>query len=100
MKTWRLTTKQPGKPRTKQPDPEVILVESDRLLVGKFGALIFVRDGEDSGWGSNVDDPFYQIDGGVVVRVQGAGCYSSCDLVEAPNHDRGGVDHVSPGESH
>ena len=90
MKTWRLTTKQPWKSRTKQPAGEVILIECNRVLVGKMGALIFVRADGDDGWGSgsNSDDPLYQLDGYVVVRVQAPGCYLSCVIVEPNNHDR------------
>ena len=91
MKTWRLTPKKPWKPRTKQPDPQVILVEADRVLVGKMGALVFLRkNAADEDWGSepNADDSFVQVDGDTVVRVQAAGCYTSCVIVEADNHDR------------
>ncbi len=88
MKTWRLTTRKPGKLSSKQPAPETILVAADRLLVGKTGSLIFVRsDGEDSGWGPNPDDPFYHLDGFIVVHVAAAGTYASCVIMEH-NHDR------------
>ncbi len=80
MKTWKLTTK--------KPDPETILVEADRLLVAKTGNLIFLRkDAEDEGWSVNHDDPFHQLDGFIVVRVQGAGTYTKCIIMEH-NHDR------------
>ena len=86
MKTWQLTIKKPGKLTILKPD---ILVEADRLLVGKTGALVFVRrDGKEEGWGPNHDDPFYQLDGCTVTRVQAPGTYASCVLLEPNNHDR------------
>ena len=100
MKTWRLTTKQPGKPRTKQPDPETILIEADRLLITKTGALVFARsDAEDSGWGPNADDPFYQIDGFTITHVQAPGTFTKCTLLEH-NHDRKETVRPDPGETH
>ena len=85
MKIWRLTAKKPGKLTALKPD---ILVEADRLLVGKTGSLIFLRrDGDDEAWPVNHDDPFHQLDGFIVVRVQGAGTYSECIIMER-NHDR------------
>ncbi len=80
MKTWKLSTK--------KPDAETILVEADSLLVGKTGSLIFVRkDGIEDAWPVNPDDPFHQLDGFIIVRVQGAGTYTECIIMEH-NHDR------------
>ncbi len=73
MKTWKLTTK--------KPDIETTFVEADRLLQTKTGNLVFVRrDGIDDGWPVNPDDPFHQLDGFIIVRVQGAGTYTECTL--------------------
>ena len=73
MNTWKLTPK--------KPDAETILVNADSLLLGKTGNLVFVRkDGIEDGWPVNPDDPFHQLDGFIIVRVQSAGTYTSCVL--------------------
>ena len=85
MKTWTLVTR--------KPDAETVLNEADRVLIAKTGNLIFLRkDGEDQGWGPNPDDPFHQLDGFIVVRVQGAGTYTKCVLEPRGGRgdDRGG----------
>ena len=80
MKTWKLTTR--------KPDAETILVEADSLLVAKTGNLVFAqKDGIEDAWPVNPDDPFYQLDNLTIVRVQAAGTYTECIIMEH-NHDR------------
>ena len=72
MKTWKLTTK--------KPDIESIFIEADHLLQTKTGNLVFLRKESEDGWPVNADSPFYQLDGFIIVRVQGAGTYTECVL--------------------
>ncbi len=72
MKTWKLTTK--------KPDIESIFIEADRLLQTKTGHLVFLRKESEDAMPINPDDPFYQLDGFTIIRVQGAGTYTKCIL--------------------